>query len=158
MLWRCSIGWQPAHSDPEKELWIEEVTGQHTPTIEKIFLITASTQRAEVAAEAIRDLIRWDRLVHWTVFARTIEKLVGDRSLSVRACAASVILYTANHDWEFAFEQFSRLIEPQGDQTDSDYLLANPYVDHFIYHGTTRSLRGVFETLSKECCGQKFPR
>ena len=33
------------------------------------------------------------------------------------------------------FRAICRLIEPQGDQTDSDCLLANPYVDRFIYHG-----------------------
>ena len=92
------------------------------------------------AAEAIRDLIRWDAS-YIDRFRTTIEGLVRDRSLSVRAGAASILLYTTNHDWEFAFEQFSKLIEPQGDQTDSDCLLANPYVDSFIGHG----LRDHFE-------------
>ena len=121
------------HPDPEKEFEDEEVTGGRPYYGEAILNHGINTTRGR-AAEAIRDLIRWDAS-YIDRFRTTIEKLVGDRSLSVRACAASVILYTANHDWEFAFEQFDRLIEPQGDQTDSDYLLANPYVDHFIYHG-----------------------
>ena len=121
------------HPDPENELWIEKVTDGTPNYREDILNHGINTTRGR-AAEAIRDLIRWDAS-YIDRFRTTIEKLVGDRSLSVRACAASVILYTANHDWEFAFEQFDRLIEPQGDQTDSDCLLANPYVDRFIYHG-----------------------
>ena len=121
------------HSDPEQELWIEEVTGDTPDYREDILNHGINTTRGR-AAEAIRDLIRWDDS-YIDRFRTTIEKLAGDRSLSVRACAASVLLYVTNHDWEFAFEQFDRLIKPQGDQTNSDCLLANPYVDHFIYHG-----------------------
>ena len=121
------------HSDPEKELWNKEVTGGTPYHRGNIANYGINTTRGR-AAEAIRDLIRRDAS-YIDRFRTTIEKLVGDRSLSVRACAASVLLYITNHDWEFALAQFSRLIEPQGDQTDSDCLLANPYVDHFIYHG-----------------------
>lgn len=121
------------HSDPENELWIEEVTDGIPNYREDILNHGISTTRGR-AAEAIRDLIRWDAS-YIDRFRTTIEWLVRDRSLSVRACAVSTILYITNHDWEFAFEQFDRLIEPQGDQTDSDCLLANPYVDSFIYHG-----------------------
>ena len=121
------------HSDPEKELWNEDATGGIPDYREDILNHGINTTRGS-AAEAIRDLIRWDAS-YIDRFRTTIERLVRDRSLSVRACTASVLLYTANHDWEFAFEQFARLIEPQGDQTDSDCLLANPYVDRFIYHG-----------------------
>ena len=121
------------HPDPEKEFGDKEVTGGRPYYGEAILNHGINTTRGR-AAEAIRDLIRWDAS-YIDRFRTTIEKLVGDRSLSVRACAASVLLYITNHDWEFAFEQFSRLIEPQGDQTDSDCLLANPYVDHFIYQG-----------------------
>ena len=121
------------HSDPEKELWIEEVT-DGTPNYREDILNHGIDTTRGCAAEAIRDLIRWDAS-YIDRFRTTIEWLVRDRSLSVRACAASVILYITNHDWEFAFEQFAKLIESQGDQTDSDHLLANPYVDHFIYHG-----------------------
>ena len=126
------------HSDPE-ESWDEETTGGTPNYREDIRNHGIDTTRGR-AAEAIRDLIRWDAS-YIDRFRTTIEKLVGDRSLSVRACAASILLYITNHDREFAFEQFSKLIEPQGDQTDSDCLLANPYVDSFIGHG----LRDHFE-------------
>ena len=121
------------HSDPEKELWMEEATSG-TPNYREDILDHGINSTRGSAAEAIRDLIQWDAS-YIDRFRTTIEKLVGDRSLSVRACAASAILYITNHDWEFAFGQFDRLIEPQGDQTDSDYLLANPYMYRFIYHG-----------------------
>ena len=122
-----------AHPDPEKELWIEEITDGTPNYREDILNHGINTTRGR-AAEAIRDLIRWDAS-YIDRFRTTIEWLVRDRSLSVRACAASVLLYITNHDWKFAFEQFDRLIEPQGDQTDSEYLLANHDVDQFIYHG-----------------------
>ena len=121
------------HSDPEKELWIEDVTGGTPDYREDILNHGINTTRGR-AAEAIRDLIRWDAS-YIDRFRTTIEWLVRDKSLSVRACAASILLYITNHDWEFAFEQFAKLIEPQDDQTDSDCLLTNPYVDHFISHG-----------------------
>ena len=122
-----------AHSDPEKELWIEEVTGGTPNYREDILNHGINTTRGR-AARAIGNLILSDAS-YMDRFRATIEQLVNDRSLSVRACAASVIFYITNHDWKFALEQFDRLIEPQGKQTDSDYLLATPDVDHFIYHG-----------------------
>lgn len=107
------------------------------------------------AVEAIRDLIRWDAS-YIDHFRTTIEGLVRDRSLSVRACTASILLYITNHDWEFALEQFARLIEPQGDQTDSDCLLANPYVDHFIYHGL-RDHFGRFRDVIERMLRSELP-
>ena len=142
------------HSDPEKELWNEEVTDGTPNYREDILNHGINTTRGR-ATEAIRDLIRWDAS-YIDRFRTTIEKLVGDRSLSVRACAASVILYITNHDWEFAFEQFDRLIEPQGDQTDSDHLLVNPYVDHFIYHGL-RDHFGQLRHVVKRMLHSKVP-
>ncbi len=121
------------HSDPEKELWVEEVTDGTPDYREDILNHGINTTRGR-AAEAIRDLIQWDAS-YIDRFRTTIEWLVRDRSLSVRACAASILLYITNHDWQFAFKQFAKLIEPQDDLTDSDCLLANPYVDHFIYQG-----------------------
>lgn len=133
-----------AHPDPEKNLWNKEVTGGTSYYREGLLNHGINTTRGR-AAEAIRDLIRLDAS-YIDRFRTTIGCLVLDRSLSVRACAASILLYTANHDWEFAFEQFAKLIEPQGDQTDSDCLLANPYVDSFIYHGL-RDHFGLFRDV-----------
>ena len=120
------------HPDPETELWNEEAKGDTPKYREDILNHGINTTRGR-AAEAIRDLIQWDTS-YIGRFRTTIEWLVRDMSLSVRACAASVILYITNHDWEFALEQFDRLIEPQGAQTDSDCLLVTPYVDHFVYY------------------------
>lgn len=121
------------HPDPEKELWNERATGDTPYYGGDILNCGINTARGR-AAWAICDLISNDAF-YIDRFRTTIEGLVKDRSLSVRACAASILFYTANHDWEFSFEQFSRLIEPQDDQTHSDCLLANPDVYRFIYYG-----------------------
>ena len=121
------------HPDPEKELWDEDVT-DGTPNYGRGILNHGIDTTRGRAALAICALISSDAS-YIDRFRTTIKRLVRDRSLSVRAWAASVLLYTANHDWEFAVEQFDRLTEPQGGQTHSDCLLANPYVYRFIYHG-----------------------
>ena len=121
------------HPDPEKELWNKRAIGG-TPYYGGDILNCGINTARGCAAWAIGDLVSNDAS-YIDGFRTTIERLVRDRNLSVRACAASVLLYTANHDWEFYFDQFSRLIEPQDDQTHSDCLLANSDVYGFIYYG-----------------------
>ena len=121
-----------AHPCPEKELWDEEVTDGSPYYGGDILNHGINTTRGR-AAEAIRDLIRWDAS-YIDRFRATIEQLVNDRSLAVRSCAGSTLLAIINHDWKFALEQFDRLIAPQSKQTDSDRLLVTHYVDRFIFY------------------------
>ena len=86
------------------------------------------------AAWAIRDLILCDAS-YIERFRSTVERLVNDKSVAVRACASSTLLAIINHDPEFALEQFLRLVEPRGNQIDDDRLLVTHYVEGFINYG-----------------------
>ncbi len=121
------------HPDPEKELWNENATGGTPYSGGDIRNHGINTIRGR-AAEAIGALIQRDSS-YIERFRTTVEKLSGDKSTAVRACAASVLLVITNHDWEFALEQFTKLTEPWSNLGEDDRLLATPYVDHFVYCG-----------------------
>ena len=121
------------HSDPEKELWSEAVTGGSPYCGGDILTHGINTTRGR-AAWAIRDLIQRNSS-YIERFRPTIERLVNDKSVAVRACASSTLLAILEHDSEFAFGQFLRLVEPRGSQPGDDRLLATPDVKRFIYYG-----------------------
>ena len=129
------------HPEPQKELWNEKATGG-TPYYGGDVLNAGINTTRGRAAEAIRDLIIRDA-TYVERFRTTIEKLSGDKSIAVRSCVASVLLYVTNSDWAFALAQFARLIEFQISKTDGDRLLKTPYVERFICHG----LREHFNSL-----------
>ena len=118
------------HSDPENELSSEKITGSTPYYLGRTVELRVSTTRGR-AAEAIRDLIRRDAS-YIERFRSTVERLVKDKSLAVRERVSSTVWVIANHDWEFALEQFLRLIEPRDNQTEDDRLLATQYVECFI--------------------------
>ena len=122
------------HSDPENELSSEKITGR-TPYyyLGRTIEVGISTTRGR-AAEAIRDLILRDAS-YIERFRSTIKRLVKDKSLAVRERVSSTVLAIADHDWEFALEQFLRLIEPRDSKTEDDRLLATQYVECFIKLG-----------------------
>ena len=122
------------HSDPDKELPSENITGR-TPYyyLGRTIEVGISTTRGR-AAGAIRDLILRDPS-YIERFRSTVERLVNDRSLAVRERVGSTVWVIANHDWEFALEQFLRLIEPRDSHTKDDRLLATQYVERFIKLG-----------------------
>ena len=129
------------HPNPEKELWNEEVSTDTFYYRGDIFEHGLNTTRGR-AAEAIRDLILLNS--HYIErFRLTVERLVSDKSLAVRACASSILLTIVNHNPEFAIEQFLRLVEPLDSQTSNDRLLTTPYVERFINYG----LYAQFENL-----------
>ena len=121
------------HPEPERELWNEEITGGTPYYRGDAFEHGINTTRGR-AAEAIRDLILRDSS-YIERFRSTIERLVNDNSVSVRACASSTLLATINHDSDFALGQFLRLVEPRTDPTSDDRLLTTPYVERFINYG-----------------------
>ncbi|WP_395745004.1 hypothetical protein [Prosthecobacter sp.] len=77
------------------------------------------------AAGAIRDLV-WDNRHYLSIFRSTIEQLVKDSSLSVRACVASTLMAVWQHDTTLALQWFEQLL------TGDDHLLETHYVDQFI--------------------------
>ena len=136
------------HPDPEKELWNEEASGGTLYYRGDIFEHGINTTRGR-AAEAIRDLILRDSS-YIERFRPTVERLVNDKSLAVRACASSILLATISQDSEFALGQFLRLVELQDGQTNDDRLLATPYVERFINYSLYKQfgrLRPVIERM-----------
>ena len=121
------------HPNPEKESWREEAPGGGVYYGGDILTHGINTVRGR-AAEAIRDLILHDTS-YINRFRVTIERLVNDKSVAVRACASSTLLAIINHASEFAIGQFLRLVGPRGNQTDDDRLLVTPYVERFINYG-----------------------
>ncbi len=136
------------HPDPEKELWNERAIGGTLYYGGDVLTHGINTTRGR-AAEAIGALIQRDAS-YIERFRTTVEKLSGDKSIAVRACAASVLLAITNHDWEFALEQFTKLTEPWSNQGDYDHLLATPYLDRFIYYGLYEHferIQGIVERM-----------
>ncbi len=136
------------HPEPDKELWREEAPSGSVYYGGDILTHGINTTRGR-AAEAIRDLILRDAS-YINRFRVTVERLINDESVAVRACASSTLLAIINHDSEFALGQFLRLVEPRGNKTDDDRLLATHYVERFINYGLYEhfgNLRHVVERL-----------
>ena len=111
------------HTDPEAELWEGE-----TPYYGGDILTHGINTVRGYAAETIRDLVSADAR-YLAVFSLTIEKLVVDPSLAVRACVASTLHAVARHDIPLALRWSSLLFEAD------DRLLATAYVQRFIHQG-----------------------
>ena len=120
------------HPDPEKELWGKRTSAGGPDRGGRLLDHGINTTRG-LAAWAIRDLIGRD-VSYVERFRSTVERLVDDKSLAVRACAASSLLAVTAHNWEFALEQFYRLVDPRENQLDEDRLLATSDVVRFIHH------------------------
>ena len=136
------------HPDPDQEIWNEQVTGG-TPYYGGDILGHGINTARGRAAGAIRDLIQRDTS-YIQRFRPAVERLVNDNSAAVRACAASTLLVIVGHDSQFALGQFLRLVEPRGDQTSDNRLLATRYVKHFINYGLYQHfgyLRPVVERM-----------
>jgi hypothetical protein len=111
------------HMDPEKELWEGEA-----PYYGGDMLTHGINTVRGYAAEAIRHLVSADAR-YLVSFSHTIEGLVIDPILAVRACVASVLSAVARHDVLLALKWSSLLFEAD------DRLLATAYVQRFIHQG-----------------------
>ena len=121
------------HSDPDKELWSEEATSG-TPYYGGDILTHGINTTRGRAAEAIRNLIQRNRL-YIDRFRPTIDQLINDNSLAVRACTSSILLAILGQESRFALRQFLSLIESRDNQPSDDRLLTTPYIGHFILYG-----------------------
>jgi hypothetical protein len=120
------------HSDPQAELW----EAKRPDYGGDILTHGLNTVRGH-AAGAMRALIHTDAR-YLTLFTPTIEKLVADPSLAVRACLASTLAVAAMHDTPQALQWMRRLLDAD------DRLLVTAYVGDFIRRG----LRGHFDTFA----------
>lgn len=114
------------HSDPqcEEQVIVEKDQPSQRSGL-NILTHGMNTVRGR-AAEAIRDLV-WENPTCLDTFSPTIEKLVNDPIISVRACVASTLYAVAKHNFSLALSLFKRLIECD------DRLLGTGYVYDFIY-------------------------
>ena len=109
------------NTDPKEELWEAE-----KPYYGGDILTHGINSVRGYVAEAIRDLLSADAR-YLAVFSPTIERLVVDPSLAVRACVASTLLAVARYDAPLALKWASQLFEAD------DRLLATAYVQRFIH-------------------------
>ncbi len=132
------LDWLAAqHPDPDKELWNAAATDGRPCYGGEILTHGINTVRGR-AAEAIRDLILTDA-GYIARFGSTINHLVADGSLAVRACAASVLLAVARSDMPLGVRLFQRLAQAD------DRLFTTHYVQQFVYY----AIREHFVTLRR---------
>ena len=129
------------HTDPERELWNEVSTNGSFYYGGDILTHGSSTTRGQ-SALAIGDLIQRNSS-YIERFHTTIERLVDDNSVAVRACTSSILSAAIDHDPKFALERFIRLVKPRNNQHSDDRLLVTTDVERFIYDG----LYDYFEDL-----------
>ena len=120
------------HPDPDRELWRPEKEGQIAYFNGDILTCGINTVRGRVAEE-LRNLLITDRR-YLDEFLPSIERLVRDPSISVRACVVSTLLGVAAHEAELAVALFHTLSE-----TD-DALLGTQYAEEFIRRGLSAQM------------------
>ncbi len=130
------VAWLATESpDPEKEMWREDA-GNGKPYYGGSILDYGINTTRGRAAEAVRDLVLRD-VSYIPRFRVTLDRLVADMSVSVRACAASTLIAVARHDVPLALDLFERLV------TSEDALMATHDMVRFIWRG----LRDHFRRL-----------
>jgi hypothetical protein len=111
------------HPDPERDSWEDE----SPPRPRDILGHGINTVRGH-AARALHNLI-WSDRRHLEVFLSTVQQMVNDKTLSVRACVAATLHAVARHDSNTAIHLFAQLTA-----TD-DRLFATEYAERFVSIG-----------------------
>lgn len=119
------------HGNPESELWDEGYYGGD------ILMHGINTVRGHVA-EAVRDLI-WSDKRYLATFRTTVDILIRDPSVAVRATVASTLMAVMVHDAPLARHLAIQLLESDA------RLLGTRYVEEFIH----RAIREAFEPFSE---------
>ena len=115
------------HPDPEEELWMVDAGGGVPYHRGDILTAGINTTRGR-AAGAIASLI-WHHCDYLKRFSPTLQMMVQDRSLSVRACVVKAVLAAAYYDEEFALQLFISL------SGNNPQFLSTAYAERFIYQG-----------------------
>jgi hypothetical protein len=123
------------HPDPDRELWRAEKEGDTAYSGGDILNCGINSVRGRVA-DQLRNLLITDKR-YLDIFLPTIERLVSDPNLAVRACAISSLFGVAVHDEEPAVSLFHRITE-----TD-DVLLGTHYAEEFIRRGLPAHLASM---------------
>jgi hypothetical protein len=138
------VGWYAREDpDPHKDSWRKE-EGETEYWGGDILTAGINSVRGS-SAETISALI-FNHPERLEVLGESIERLVVDPVLSVRACAAETLSTLTRHDPELATSLFLRLVDAE------DALLGVPTVERFLgYRGVEdwEQLRGVIERMIK---------
>ena len=113
------------HKDPSKELWQRPADGGQPHYNGEIYTSGINSARGR-AAEAIRRLILTDPS-YIRRFRPAIDRMVGDRSASVRSCVAGVLRAVAFHDRALGMSRFQSM------NLSEHRLLATVHVYGFIH-------------------------
>ena len=137
------------HPDPDRELWRAEREGETAYFGGDILTCGINTVRGRVA-EQLRNLLITDRR-YLDAFLPTIERIIRDPNISVRACAVSTLFGVALHDEELAISLFHALSE-----TDDLFVArTTPKISSAadFLHIWRRCV-----SISKGCCIPRAPR
>ena len=113
-------------SDPERELWRTDA-GNRQPYYGGDILMAGINSARGRAAKAMAALIFRDP-ERTPNFAQTLERMVEDPSIAVRACVASMLTAVLNQDRNMAVELFERLCDTE------DVLLGTREVENFLLY------------------------
>ena len=132
------------HPDPGERSDIQSF-GNHQSLSNSIIFTAINTTRGS-AVEAIRDQIRRNA-AYKDHFHDTVEQLVKDKNLPVRALTCSLLRAIAIHHEELALNQFMMLVDPQRGP-DDELILTNVY--DFLHHSLSehfKKLQPVIERM-----------
>ena len=129
-----------AYPDPEAELWDSD-----TPYYGGDILTYGINCVRGRVAETICSLVFADA-AYLSVFTTTIEKLVADPRLAVRACVGSTIIAVAKHDTPMALRLSTTLMDAD------DRLLATQYIREFIQHSLHEHFEHFAPVIKRMLC------
>lgn len=116
--------------DPDEERWDDRAHSSRSISVDPMHRGLNSNRGR--AVRAIARIIQRDR--HATDrLRRTIERIVKDSSVAVRAQAGVLPCVLFGHDREWAFSLFETLLGPAGSQSQADRLLGTHYVEQFMW-------------------------
>lgn len=129
------------HPDPPTGSWKQKADSDVKYADAEPHMHGLNTTRGR-AAEAIRDLIVRD-CSYVACFESSLEELVRDEDLGVRACAASALIALAITDKPRAIQLFVKLVNAD------DRLLLTHYVDRFLYRALPNNFSEVRPVIDR---------
>ena len=132
--------------DPERELWRTNA-GSGQPYYGGDILTAGINSARGRAAEAIAALIFRDA-ERTPIFSQTLERMVKDPSIGVRACVSSALTAVLNYDRNLAVELFKRLCDTE------DVLLGTRGVENFLFYAA-RTHFGQLEPILERMVDSK---
>ncbi len=134
-------------SDPEADRWSERTEG---PQLYGGDPFTAGINSVRGSAAEGLSMLIWPRPERLERFRNTLESLVADSTVAVRACAANTLRAVFRHDPDLATELFLRLVQAP------DKLLATPPAEEFLRvasHARRRDIDPILERMLRSTEG-----